>query len=80
MLSKPFFYALRSSVACSEPAREALKTGGISAAVAKRLVDDLGYSEPQDLVHITQVGITRMHAWVGPCWGQVHAACQNEHH
>ena len=40
---------------CDDSARDALKAGGISAAVAKQLVDELGFEKPGDLVHITQV-------------------------
>ena len=48
--------ACRSSVDCCESGRSALKAGGITVPVAKMLVDQLGYSEAGDLVHITQVG------------------------
>lgn len=41
---------------CTPAGRAALKSGGVSAATAKLLVEELGYSEAGDLVHITQVG------------------------
>lgn len=53
--------ACRDAVDCTRAGRAALKSCGISAASAKLLVEELGYSEAGDLVHITQAGQEQTH-------------------
>ena len=40
---------------CSEAGRAALREGGIGPKVAKQMVEELGFADPGDLIHITQV-------------------------
>ncbi len=56
------------SLGCSDAARLVLQKGGLNLVAARRVVEDLGYSEPTDLVHITEVYLHLIHVGVVECF------------